>query len=70
MRAMFIHADVFILSVPSLLTYQPRLANTEETKSLIILRIETCSRFDPNHRAGGNLTSNYAEDRSMFLIRF
>ena len=66
---MFIHADVFILSVPSLLTYQPRLANMEETKSLIILRTEANSRFDPNHRAGGNLMSNYAKDISMFPIR-
>ena len=62
MRAMFIHADVFILSFPSLLTYQPRLANTEETKSLSILKTEACSRFDLNHRVGGNLTSNYFKD--------
>ena len=69
MRAMSILAGVFILLTPSLSTFKPRSTNVKEIKYQIILRTETYSRFDSNHRVGGNLISNYP-DINLLSVRF
>ena len=69
MRAMSILAGVFILLTPSLSAFKPRSTNVKEIKYQIILRTETCSQFDSNHRVGGNLISNYP-DINLLSVRF
>ena len=40
-----------------------------ETLPQVVLRTEAYSQLNPNHRVGGNLTSNYSKDKACFPVK-
>ena len=64
MKVMFIHAGVFVLIISLLLIYLPQSTNARKPYVK-----KPTSRFNLNHRAGGNLISNYSKDINVHTIK-
>ena len=61
-KVMFIHAGVFVLIISLLLIYLPQSTNARKPHVK-----KPASQFNLNHRAGGNLISNYSKDINLLL---